>query len=72
MSQQDIRSLFGKKIGRGDDDRTESEMSLSKQKKRKSQQKYYDEEKKTCLNFKHVQKQCVKNAHQYDTGMINP
>ena len=42
MSQRDIRSLFGKKAGGGDDEKTESARVLKQNEKRKTQQKEYD------------------------------
>ena len=46
MSQRDIRSLFGQKSGRGDDEISET-MRMSKQmEKRKAQQKHYDQKRR--------------------------
>ena len=46
MSQRDIRSLFGKKAGGGDDEKTESAHVLKQNEKRKTQQKEYDKKRR--------------------------
>ena len=46
MSQRDIRSLFGKKAGGGDDEKTESARVLKQNEKRKTQQKEYDKKRR--------------------------
>ena len=62
MSQGDLRSLLGKKIGGGDNERTESECVIK-------QIEVSAERQKSSVNFKHVQKQQIRiNV----TSMINP
>ena len=53
MSQRDIRSLFGKKAGGGDDEKTESARVLKQNEKRKTQQKEYDKKPESVMSRKH-------------------
>ena len=53
MSQRDIRYLFGKKAGGGDDEKTESTRVLKQNEKRKIQQKEYDKNAESVMSRKH-------------------
>ena len=76
MSQRDIRSLFGKKAGGGDDEKTESARVLKQNEKRKTQQKEYDKKRrKRDVKEAWLEEDCFIafiNIIIHDTNMINP